>query len=488
MKIEIKNLGPINEFTFDLEKDFHIIYGENNIGKSYAISTIYIILKYFIIERVSLQFVYLRYFVENEIDTTSELSELISSIDTKLSEEKTRTFSITKLCENILKTEISNAYLPLLKQSFKNSFSNLENLQNKLTNEEFYIKLYLENFQFSIKLSKNKELYIDDLSLSKRMSVKFINTNREVSVREKDILFYIKKTDFNRLKLQQDIIKNIFRLTQNSFDILKQSLNQIYFLPASRSGLYQAMNIFSSVFAKLSQIRHAVNSQIDIPALSEPVSDYFLKLSTIKLHKNIDKYTEIAKEIEKTILKGEILFNSDTKKIEYFEKNTKLKLDLSETSSMVSEISPIVAYLKFIIDESLIDISNSSIYKTNNLTEEKENLNIKKLMFIEEPEAHLHPEIQVKLMEYFAKLVKTNIKIVLTTHSDYISNKITNLILAEELDYNMVSSCHLVKTNKGSIDKGDMLATAQGIEDNNFLNTAEKLYEERVMMLNIEKK
>ncbi len=486
MKIDIKNLGPINEFTFDLEKDFHIIYGENNIGKSYAISTIYIILKYFIVEPTNFDFSLLQYLIQAEKENISELSDLITSIKTKLLEEKTRTFSITKLCENILKTEISNAYLPLLKQSFKNSYSNLENLQNKLNNEEFYIKLYLDDFQFSIKLSKNKELYIDDLSFSKRMSIKFINTNRETAIRENDILYYIKIADFNPLKLQQDIIRSIFGLTLNSFAILKQSLNQIYFLPASRSGLYQAMNIFSSVFAKLSQIRHAVNSQIDIPALSEPVSDYFLKLSTIKLHKNSDKYTEIAKEIENTILYGEVLFNSETKKIEYFEKNTKLKLDLSETSSMVSEISPIVAYLKFIIDESSTDISNSGIYRFINQPEKKDNSNVKKLVFIEEPEAHLHPNVQIKLVEYFAKLVKNNVKVVLTTHSDYISNKITNLIISKELDYNIVSSCHLIKTNMGSIDKGDMIATIDGIEDNNFLNVAEKLYEERIQMSNLE--
>jgi len=486
MKIEIKNLGPINEFTFDLEKDFHIIYGENNIGKSYAISTIYIILKYFIIEPTNIDFNLLRYLIQAEKQDISELSEIITNINTKLSEEKTRTFSITKLCENILKTEISNTYLPLLKQSFKNSFSNLENLQNKLSNEEFYIKLYLDDFQFSIKLSKNKELYIDDLKFSKRMLVKFIKTNQETAIRENDILFFIKITDFDPFKLQQEIIESIFKLAHNSFDILKQSLNQIYFLPASRSGLYQAMNIFSSVFAKLSQIRHAVNSQIDIPALSEPVSDYFLKLSTIKSHKNSDRYTQIAKEIENTILKGEVLFNSETKKIEYFEKNTKLKLDLSETSSMVSEISPIVAYLKFIIDESSTDVSNSGIYGFINQTEKKENFNVKKLLFIEEPEAHLHPNVQVQLVEYFAKLVKNNIKVVLTTHSDYISNKITNLILSKELDYNVVSSYHLMKTNKGSLDKGDMLATIDGIEDNNFLNVAEKLYEERILMSNLE--
>ena len=78
---------------------------------------------------------------------------------------------------------------------------------------------------------------------------------------------------------------------------------------------------------KLSQIRHLVNSQIDIPALSEPVSDYFLKLSTIKSSKMSDKFSAIAKEIETEILDGEVIFNSDTKKIEFIE-NYALDFDL----------------------------------------------------------------------------------------------------------------------------------------------------------------
>jgi len=38
MNIQLNNFGPIKEFNFDLSKDLTIIFGKNNIGKSYAIS------------------------------------------------------------------------------------------------------------------------------------------------------------------------------------------------------------------------------------------------------------------------------------------------------------------------------------------------------------------------------------------------------------------------------------------------------------------
>lgn len=45
MKITLQNIGPISKFDIDLDKDFHLILGPNNIGKSYAITIVYLIVK-----------------------------------------------------------------------------------------------------------------------------------------------------------------------------------------------------------------------------------------------------------------------------------------------------------------------------------------------------------------------------------------------------------------------------------------------------------
>ncbi len=36
MQIEIERFGPVSSFVCDLDKDLVIIYGNNNIGKSYS--------------------------------------------------------------------------------------------------------------------------------------------------------------------------------------------------------------------------------------------------------------------------------------------------------------------------------------------------------------------------------------------------------------------------------------------------------------------
>jgi len=48
MKIEIHNFGPIHHFQCDLDKDLHLILGGNNIGKSYAITVVYLLVKSFL--------------------------------------------------------------------------------------------------------------------------------------------------------------------------------------------------------------------------------------------------------------------------------------------------------------------------------------------------------------------------------------------------------------------------------------------------------
>lgn len=45
MKIKIVNFGPIKEFEFDLSKKLIVTYGDNNIGKSYAMQVVYLLLK-----------------------------------------------------------------------------------------------------------------------------------------------------------------------------------------------------------------------------------------------------------------------------------------------------------------------------------------------------------------------------------------------------------------------------------------------------------
>lgn len=50
------------------------------------------------------------------------------------------------------------------------------------------------------------------------------------------------------------------------------------------------------------------------------------------------------------------------------------------------------------------------------------------LLIIDEPELNLHPDNQVKVARLIARLVNSGVKVLLTTHSDYIVREINNLV------------------------------------------------------------
>jgi predicted ATPase len=430
MKIKIKNLGPIYEFDFDLNKDLHLVYGKNNIGKSHGIAAVYLILK-------TLSNGNLNSFGNYVPDIKREFEKKWGYGFLEYNEsEKTKAYG--DLYEELLKQFFNSYLLPDLSQSINNSFSELASIENNFSHEKLSIELSFDAFNAKICMKENSVFFIDKIMVHPILH----------NVLDGEMAFSV----FNLFK---DIFKDVSTLR-----------GLIYFLPASRSGLYQGMSATGPLLVEISKIRHLMpNVSIGLPTFSEPVSDYFLQLMSVKPNGKSDSFNRIAETIENDILEGTIVFNNQNRKYEYHQNKTDLRLDITLTSSMISELAPIVAFLKYI------------------LKEDKNDKKAFKCLFIEEPEAHLHPSVQVVLMQLFAEMANNGVKIIMTTHSDFMFNELSNLILDNKIKAEQVSSMHLVMTEKGSIDKGDMQATSDGIDDYNFSEVAENQYERRMNLL-----
>ena len=83
-------------------------------------------------------------------------------------------------------------------------------------------------------------------------------------------------------------------------------------------------------------------------------------------------------------------------------------LPLMNTSSMVSELAPVVLYLRHVVQRGDV-------------------------LIIEEPESHLHPAMQVAFMRLLAAAVRSGIRVVVTTHSEWVLEALANLVRLSEV-------------------------------------------------------
>jgi predicted ATPase len=446
MTIEIKNFGPIDYLAFDLEKDLHLIYGQNAIGKSYATYVIYCLLKN------------IDEWQENRLTNTS-YKAISDVIQRKLDASKPDSITdITDIVFDYIENQLFSSFCSAFQKSLLNSFFSLKNLNNAYTHKNFEIKILNSNnmgFNFSLNSKENLQL-------------KYIANYNKIGIK-KDLVFIDEK---QAVQNRQQLGILISMYPSNLLYSFVSEIKGISYLPASRSGLYQGLNSFSPIIAELSQHRHLLkNSTIELPTLPEPLADFFKDISTVDKNYVNKEFSEAIEKIEQKILQGKIDYNEETRKITFQPNNTKLELNLSQASSMVAEVAPMIIYFKHII-------GGKQKYKqslTSVLRVEKP-----EIIFIEEPEAHLHPEVQVALLEIFVALSKLGLKIFITSHSNYMFNKLNNLVLANEVDREKIAIYHLVRGENGSIQNMDMLVTEDGINDDNFQATSEKLYEERM--------
>ena len=120
---------------------------------------------------------------------------------------------------------------------------------------------------------------------------------------------------------------------------------------------------------------------------------------------------DLAQNLEQTILRGAVHIEQseiDYPSFVYSPSGWERELPLMNTSSMVSELAPVVLYLRHVVQPG-------------------------DLLIIEEPEAHLHPEMQAVFTRQLVAAVQSGVRILITTHSEWILEELANLVRLSEL-------------------------------------------------------
>lgn len=200
--------------------------------------------------------------------------------------------------------------------------------------------------------------------------------------------------------------------------IFPYTIGEVYrlahYLPADRTGVMHAHRVVVR-----SLIEGATSAGLrptaSMPALSGVMADFLQQLiefdDTPRRRHNRNR--DLARDLEENILSGAVsVKKSDIGYPRFFYipqgwKEAKA-LPLMNASSMVSELAPLVLYLRHIVAPG-------------------------DLLIIEEPESHLHPAMQAAFARQLAQVVKAGIRVIVTTHSEWVLDQFANLVRLSDL-------------------------------------------------------
>lgn len=374
MKFKIKNFGNIKEAEIEL-KNLTVFVGENNTNKTWTAYLIYAFFSNRILE-----------------------------------------YSLTKIWENIVEDKYK--YLDKFIEDL-----NLTNLIIGNNLENFIVKSYKLQMQF-LKEILNEVIPI---KIKKSFYVDIFLDNQIINEERKK--YHILMKEFNSiLELIDKYQEENFLLKKNQ--IIKELINFIrkfypepFNIPSERKAIIQFANLITLGEKNINELRSLIlellkteGSKINLQEILQkfnvdsfqynypkPVIDFKDFVSRLSLLKEKDNSLnkELLRLFENSILEGKIHIDQTGKLI--YHMNNQNDLDVSISSSMVKSLSGIDIYLKYRAEKN-------------------------GLVIIDEPEMNLHPEAQVKLIEFLTIMANKGIKILITTHSPYIVDHLINLI------------------------------------------------------------
>lgn len=230
-----------------------------------------------------------------------------------------------------------------------------------------------------------------------------------------DFIMFIHRTNSQEFDFQFGSRFELTKLLSNLFYWMIRPAGQpAYYLPADRTGVMHSHQVVVSAIVQNASMV-GLQPSAGVPMLSGVLADFLtLMIGIGSKHQSRARNREgvkLAGPLEGNLLGGTVrVENSEAgyPTFAYRPKGWRDELPLMRASSMVSELAPVVLYLRHIIGSGDV-------------------------LIIEEPEAHLHPAMQAAFARELARLVHAGVRIVMTTHSEWFLEQIGNLVRLSDL-------------------------------------------------------
>ena len=432
LDLELTDFGPIVEAKVDL-RPLTVFVGPSNTGKSYLAILIYALHRVFggdEMWRSSRNFGPRHRIYRG--DRTSKLSQeaitAIWELGNKLTADRSNLQSGGKIVLHRPVLDAIHSVFAIGDNQIGSEFDRCYGVDART--------LIRKGSRKGARLAFRKRLSLDSAPIEHELAIGANSTNYEMTIpegasieidvdkgntRTKDFLF--ESAEFISMTRQGDKDKDhlawylLNALVDQAWPQLSGPLYRpAYYLPADRTGIMHAHRVVVSAMigsARMTGLRPTGHT----PMLSGVLADFLRQLIEIdqppkrrrKRQGNLDTI------IEDVILGGSVRVDRsemiDYPQFTYKPRGWKEALPLMNASSMVSELAPVVLYLRHVVERG-------------------------NLLIVEEPESHLHPAMQVELTRQLAKLIQAGVRVIITTHSEWILEELANILQRAELPDN----------------------------------------------------
>ena len=400
----INNLGPVAQAELEL-KPLTILVGPNSSGKSHVALTVYAISQAL---RSNLPFPGSRGFgishrqsaklIGRNANNGNKLRQAIKDTSAALRQSESGEITFDAIPESLRNTVLTMSRLTAqrfcegideeLRRCFGSNIQKLARRSMEIQNHDFEITLTNQSTGLSWGMRSGNDQLITT------------EWNIDLSKGKVD-----RKTErFGPIEWFADEPELFLNILLNNYmaQLLAEHAIHSHYLPATRSGILQGHKTLASLI--VDKASRAWIEPLDIPKLPGVTTDLIRALLRLghQQHAN-SSLRKIVKFLESEITEGFVGMDSQFEYPDIYYENDLGRFELHNVSSMISEIAPLVLFLKFLIQKG-------------------------ELLIFEEPESHLDPSNQRNVARAIAMLVKAGVKVIVTTHSDIFLNQISNLV------------------------------------------------------------
>ena len=440
LELEVTNFGPIVEAKIDL-RPLTVFVGPSNTGKSYLATLIYALHRFF---RAG------PYPITRPVTDLIDLSELVADEEPDLWLPDAKFDCILQALREwevknpepdaALSAPVTDLVLPLLRNvdgGFKEilneeitrcfGVNGTKNLIRHSSSTQAEVALQSSGlgeggnaapFKYALSMTqKGSQL---TTAISEAVPLRVAKPPRKYGYSSRLLSW---RNDIDRMAGVSEVSEHLANSVLSC--ILGPISRPAHYLPADRTGLMHAHRVVvSSLINRASQPK--LRRDDPLPDLSGVVADFLNQLIELGdlSERRRNGADAPAKRIEQEILGGLIqIKTSEMGYPQFFYKpdGWKNALPLMNTSSMVSELAPVVMYLRHVVQPG-------------------------ETLIIEEPESHLHPAMQVEFTRQIAALVNAGVRVIVTTHSEWVLEELANIVQRSKLP----------KARRKEIPQGDL--------------------------------